>query len=930
MPEIQCPVTGCTHTIPDHEPVLQAAMLNAHVTGDHSTPVQQPLQPRRGAPKVERPRLTDNMGDVGWNAFLQDWETFIRANGVTEEDQPIQLFSCCNGELKTKVSSICQKVYEKTVPELMKLLKDLAVIPVATTVKCNELLQMRQSAGESIRAFHSRVKGKAVTCQFTVKCQHEHTPDAQGQPRVNLPVDYTERMIRHVILNGLYDADISRDIISMSDVDDVTNDALIARIEAKETAREATSATSNTSAVSQYKRNQKLGKQNVSKKPTSVDCNLEGKCPSCNTKYKLFKIMRSGKPNTKAFSHCWECWKKEKTDVNEVEAAKEEAIEFAISSVVTTENEATPSNNEAVPNDDTKDESPTEVKKKKRKKKKKKKAQAANIGTSSNDNSLEADITTDGTLTITTSPYDVPTVPVFADDDDEFNSGSEESSMVDAKVASVLAESETVTNEMTGIPLYDVRRRTVPAFAYHNDGPNSGSVGSLVVDTNVTKWVEYDGVSLLDVHTEINVIKSQEIVLSHHIFKNGNWIPKQKTNHPKVTLEARTEIADYRGFGFEQPIVSKFIIEAVVDSGAQCCVWGWDNCQLAGFKREDLIPVKQKLNGVSKSSIEIYGAVVLRMCGVSSSTRSIQCAAIVYVSPNISGFYLSEEAMKQLHIIPKNFPTVGSALPMSINSAGPVEGQCKEECTCLPRSATPGRPDKLPFDAIPENVDKMKEYLLNRYASSTFNKCPHHKIPEILGPPISIHIDPEATPVCVNVPSQVPIHLEYEVNKGLDEDEAMGIIEKVPHNEPSEWCHRMVLARKDSGGVRRTVDLSPLNQHCMREVHAMRSPFELAKGVPARTWRTVSDAWNSFHGLPLREKDRPLTTFITHRGRYRYKRAPQGYASSGDGYNRRMDEILTEFPRHKRCVDDNLTYDEDMEQHWWRIIDFLELMERME
>ena len=136
----------------------------------------------------------------------------------------------------------------------------------------------------------------------------------------------------------------------------------------------------------------------------------------------------------------------------------------------------------------------------------------------------------------------------------------------------------------------------------------------------------------------------------------------------------------------------------------------------------------------------------------------------------------------------------------------------------------------------------------------------------------------------------------------------------------------MVLTRKHTGEPRRTVDLSPLNKHCLREVHAMRSPFELAKGVPAKTWRTVVDAWNGIHSVPLRNEDKHLTTFIMPWGRFRYLQAPQGFASSGDGYNRRFDEILADFERHKRCVDDVLTFDSDLEEHWWRTIELLELL----
>ena len=79
------------------------------------------------------------------------------------------------------------------------------------------------------------------------------------------------------------------------------------------------------------------------------------------------------------------------------------------------------------------------------------------------------------------------------------------------------------------------------------------------------------------------------------------------------------------------------------------------------------------------------------------------------------------------------------------------------------------------------------------------------------------------------------------------------------------------------GSPRRTVDLSPLNKHCVREVHTNKSPFELARGVPAQTWRTVTDAWNGFHSIPLRKEDQHLTTsllwvvfdiYVLHRAMY--------------------------------------------------------------
>lgn len=154
-------------------------------------------------------------------------------------------------------------------------------------------------------------------------------------------------------------------------------------------------------------------------------------------------------------------------------------------------------------------------------------------------------------------------------------------------------------------------------------------------------------------------------------------------------------------------------------------------------------------------------------------------------------------------------------------------------------------------------------------------------------------------------------------------DEALGVVECVPLGEPVDWCHRMVVARKPDGSPRRTVDLSPLNKHCKRETHNSESPFTSARRVPRKTWKTVVDAWNGFHSVPLRTSDKHLTTFITPFGRWRYRRAPQGYLSSGDGYNRRLNAIQADFERKERIVDDTLHYDTDLEEHWWRTIELL-------
>ena len=126
--------------------------------------------------------------------------------------------------------------------------------------------------------------------------------------------------------------------------------------------------------------------------------------------------------------------------------------------------------------------------------------------------------------------------------------------------------------------------------------------------------------------------------------------------------------------------------------------------------------------------------------------------------------------------------------------------------------------------------------------------------------------------------------------------------------------------------MRLTVDFTALNKCCSRETHYVEPPFRVVRRIPGNTWKTVTDMSDGYHLVPLRESDRHLTTFITPHGRFRYKRAPQGFVGSGDGFNRRADEILVDMQRKERVVDDVCHHDTDLEEHWWRTIDYLILM----
>lgn len=429
------------------------------------------------------------------------------------------------------------------------------------------------------------------------------------------------------------------------------------------------------------------------------------------------------------------------------------------------------------------------------------------------------------------------------------------------------------------------------------------------------------------------------LVLENHIFTPAGWERASSLSHPCLRVRLTTDADDYNQLGVPQPVIAAKHIDVIADSGAQSCLWSRKEFLASGFSMHDLIPVRHMMKAANRAPITIDGAVLLRLRGKSTAGEYVEAAVMVYISPEARSFFLSKEAMVQLGVIPANFPQIGSAILNTVNGSvteAASLGTAREseplpdraDCGCLRRTQPPGEPDKLPFACTAENQEKMKLWLLNYYASSTFNQCPHQILPKMEGPPIKLHVDADAKPVNLRTPAPVPLHWQERVKQDLDRDVSLGVLERVPYGEPTKWCFRMVITRKHDGSPRRTVDLSPLNKYCNREAHPSKSPFHLARSVPQGSVKTVLDAWNGYHSVPIREEDRHLTTFTTPNGLYRYKRAPQGYLSSGDGYSRRFDDISAHVLRMVRCVDDSLIHDTDMEEHWWRVISFLEMAGR--
>ena len=788
MVVVKCSFPECDYKTDDVSEALAIALLNNHSLAHQTPPSTATATPQAAprGPKLERPRVNIGVSVEEWNIFTRRWEVFKTGSGIDEASAASQLFQCAGPELGDSLLKANPQAPTMPLTQLLAAMRSLAIIPVATCVLRTELLQLRQERDEQIRAFAARVRGKAETCAFTASC-----PCGQS-------VDYTDNIIRDVLLNGLYDDDIRREILGVTDILTTPVNMVIGAIESKEMARNALPA-STMSAISAFKRGTqqppaKIQNQSPTKNqtlplaaPSRADQAKEAICPGCQTTFRIFTEGQRGW-NTKPHQVCIDCYRdqrKAKRNRRQTPAPKMQAF-----------------------------------------------------------------------------------------------------------------ESEPIS-QITAM------------HQIHHGTPGS--------------------------HNK---------KLAHHIFTKGAWRRARLRDHPRVpitiSLSDSSPLGKANHAGKQRAMAD---VSAIADTGAQSDLWSLSDYLACGFSKADLHPIHMSLAAANRSPITIEGAFFATLSTPSDSGISTTCHSMVYVSSSVQAMYLSQETLLNLGLLPSTFPhgesdptdnATGQPLmnqPPSVNTTRAANDGCtsvpdhdRPNCSCPLREDVPPRPTSLPFPCTQENNARMKKWLLARYASSTFNTCPHRALPRMLGPPVEIHVDPEAKPRACHTPASIPLHWQQQVQDDLQRDEALGVIESVPYGEPVTWCHRMVITRKHDGSPRRTVDLSPLNKFCQRETFATESPFHLARRIPKNTWKSVTDAWNGYHSVPLRESDRHLTTFITPFGRWRYTRAPQGFVSSGDGYNRRFDKILSSFQRKERCVDDTIHYDTDLETHWWRTIDFLSLV----
>ena len=418
---------------------------------------------------------------------------------------------------------------------------------------------------------------------------------------------------------------------------------------------------------------------------------------------------------------------------------------------------------------------------------------------------------------------------------------------------------------------------------------------------------------------------------NHDQTKSGRAVQvrglKGSKRAPKVEIKLRTlDGKEEIGTGMCYP-----------DSAADCSIMGEYTMKGLGIKQQMLGPPDPEgIDAANKSPFTMVGRVKLTLDYFGMTVQDE-----IHVVKEETDFLVSWDSCIKLGILPENYPNPIKQEPIGARSikingenrmnaedvtpheeengasAGNVTLQTRSRFVQELLSMVQNKEEPSQAD-----LQKVKETLMEEYADV-------FSVEEQLKPmkctPMKIELKEDAIPTMCSAPRKIGPAMKPKTKKELDDMERKDVIELVPADRPTEWCHPFCPRLKPTGEVRPTVDLTRLNDWVKRPAHPVTTPHEAVHNTrPGSRFFTKMDAKNGYHQIPLHEDSRDLTTFITPWGRYRFKRAPQGCNATGDKYNYELDVAVAWIEDVAKVVDDIKTATPEIPEHFKQVVQVLE------
>ena len=157
----------------------------------------------------------------------------------------------------------------------------------------------------------------------------------------------------------------------------------------------------------------------------------------------------------------------------------------------------------------------------------------------------------------------------------------------------------------------------------------------------------------------------------------------------------------------------------------------------------------------------------------------------------------------------------------------------------------------------------------------------------------------------------LPHAMRETLDKEIDSMLAMGIIEP----STAAYASPIVIVKKPDGSNRVCVDYRRLNKTTVFDPEPMPSAEEIFAKLSSDRYFSKFDLSKGYWQVPMREQDKDFTTFVCHRGLFRFTVMPFGLVNAPATFSRLMRRLLRNTQNLDNYLDDVLSHNKTWLEH---------------
>lgn len=170
---------------------------------------------------------------------------------------------------------------------------------------------------------------------------------------------------------------------------------------------------------------------------------------------------------------------------------------------------------------------------------------------------------------------------------------------------------------------------------------------------------------------------------------------------------------------------------------------------------------------------------------------------------------------------------------------------------------------------------------------------------------VDFDIDETVSPTS-NAYCNIPAAFKEAASARLEQMEMEDIIEKV--NTSPRWISGLSAVPKGKKDFRLVVNMKGPNRAIRRMFHKLPTVDEIKHKLSGAKYFSKLDLKSAFHHLKLGKRSRELTTFLSPKGMYRYKRLVFGVNCAPEVFQREMERVLQGIDGVIVFIDDILIF----------------------